>query len=116
MELLMAIVIGVLYGTGLYMMLRRSLVKLILGLGLLGHASNLLLFNSGNIERGAPPVIESGAKLLEGVFGDPIPQALILTAIVIGFGTQAFAIVLIRRVYEAVDSDDIDRLKITDEG
>lgn len=115
MELLLAIVIGVLYGTGLYMMLRRSLVKLILGLGLLGHASNLLLFSSGDIARGAPPVIESSAKMLEGFYGDPIPQALILTAIVIGFGTQAFAIVLIRRVYEAVNTDDIDKLKLTDE-
>lgn len=116
MEILLAVVIGVLYGTGLYMMLRRSLVKLILGLGLLGHASNLLLFASGGVERGAPPLIPLGETILEGVFADPLPQALILTAIVIGFGTQAFAIVLIRRVYEAVDTDDIDKLKLTDEG
>lgn len=115
MEIILAITIGVLYGTGIYMMMRRSLVKLILGLALLGHASNLLLFSQGNIARGLPPVIAEGEKYLKGVFADPIPQALILTAIVIGFGTQAFAIVLARRVYQAVDSDDIDRLKVTDE-
>lgn len=115
MELLLAMVIGVLYGTGIYMMMRRSLVKLILGLALLGHASNLLLFSQGNIARGLPPVIEEGAETLIGAFADPIPQALILTAIVIGFGTQAFAIVLARRVYQAVETDDVDRLKVTDE-
>lgn len=117
MEILFALIIGVLYGAGIYMMLRRSLVKLILGLGLLAHASNLLLFSSGNLVRGGPPIIEEGQKVLEAAapFADPIPQALILTAIVIGFGTQAFAIVLIRRVYQAVHTDDVDMLKMTDE-
>lgn len=115
MEILLAIVIGVLYGTGIYMMMRRSLVKLILGLALLGHASNLLLFSQGNIARGLPPLIEEGADTITGFFADPLPQALILTAIVIGFGTQAFAIVLARRVYQAVESDDVDKLKVTDE-
>jgi multicomponent Na+:H+ antiporter subunit C len=115
MEIVLAIIIGVLYGIGIYMMMRRSLVKLILGLALLGHASNLLLFSQGNIARGLPPVIEEGSKYIDGFFADPIPQALILTAIVIGFGTQAFAIVLARRVYQAVNSDDVDGLKMTDE-
>lgn len=114
MEVILAIVIGVLYGTGIFMMLRRSLVKLILGLGLLGHASNLLLFTIGDLQRGLPPLIGESEKALTGMFADPLPQALILTAIVIGFGTQAFAIVLIRRVYQAVGTDDVDKLKVTD--
>lgn len=114
MELLLAVVIGVLYGTGIFMMLRRSLVKLILGLGLLGHASNLLLFSMGDLVRGAAPIIPEGEKVLTGPFADPLPQALILTAIVIGFGMQAFAIVLIRRVYQAVNTDDVDKLNLTD--
>jgi multicomponent Na+:H+ antiporter subunit C len=114
MELLLAIVIGVLYAGGVYMMMRRSLVKLILGLGLLGHASNLLLFSMGDLVAGVPPLIAEGAKSLAAPFADPLPQALILTAIVIGFGTQAFAIVLIKRVYQAVDTDDIDKIKAAD--
>ena len=96
------------------MMMRRSLVKLILGLALLGHASNLLLFSMGDLVAGVPPLIAEGAKTISAPFADPLPQALILTAIVIGFGTQAFAIVLIKRVYQAVNTDDIDKIKKTD--
>lgn len=110
METLLAIVIGGLYAAGLYMMLRRSIVKVVLGLVLIGHAANLLIFTSGRLVRGRPPLIEEGTKVLEAPYADPLPQALILTAIVIGFGVQAFAIVLIRRAYQAVQSDDMDTM------
>lgn len=114
MELLFAVVIGVLYAAGVFMLLRRSLVKLILGLALLGYASNLLLFSISPLVEGAPPVIPESAKTLVPPFADPLPQALILTAIVIGFGTQAFAIVLFKRAYQTVGSDDVDELSLTE--
>lgn len=114
MELLFAIVIGLLYAAGVFMMLRRSLVKLILGLALLGYASNLLLFSISPLVEGRPPLIAEGAETLVAPFADPLPQALILTAIVIGFGTQAFAIVLFKRAYQEVGTDDIDELNITE--
>lgn len=110
METLLAVVIGILFGCGVYMMLRRSMVKLILGLTLLGHAANLLIFTVGRITRNQPPIIEEGAKVLEEPYADPLPQALILTAIVIGFGVQAFAIVLLKRVFADVQIDDFDEL------
>ncbi len=114
MEIILAIVIGVLYAGGLYMMKRRSIVKLVIGLALLGHAANLLIFTMGRLVRGRPPIIPTGAGQLQAPFADPLPQALILTAIVIGFGIQAFAIVLIKRAYQTVGTDDLDDMKATD--
>jgi multicomponent Na+:H+ antiporter subunit C len=115
MNLLLAVIIGILYGAGTYMILRRSLVKVILGLIFLGHAANLLIFTIGRLTKGAPPFIPQGAETLAEPYADPLPQALILTAIVIGFGVQAFAIVLFKRTYQTVGTDDLDKMKSTDE-
>lgn len=114
MEVLLAFVVGGLYTAGLYMIMRRSIVKLILGLGLLGHAANLLIFTVGRVTRGNPPIIGPEATELIQDFADPLPQALILTAIVIGFGVQAFAIVLVKRTYQTVGTDDFDEMRSTD--
>lgn len=114
MNYLMAIVIGGLFAAGLYMMMRRSIVKLIFGLFLLGHAVNLLIFTIGGLDSTRPPILIPGEMVLSGNYADPLPQALILTAIVIGFGVQAFAIVLIKRTYQASGTDDLDQLDTTD--
>ena len=115
MEILLAITVGALYAAGFYLILRRSLVKVIIGLALLSHAANLFLFTVGGLTRGKTPLIsESGG--LPTDYADPLPQALILTAIVIGFGLQAFALVLFKRVYQTVGSDDLDELKATELG
>jgi multicomponent Na+:H+ antiporter subunit C len=106
--------VGGLYAAGLYLMMRRSVVKLLLGLVLIGHAANLLIFTSGRLQQGASPLIDEGEKVLEQPYADPLPQALILTAIVIGFGVQAFAIVLLKRAYQEVGSDDLDKMNTTD--
>jgi multicomponent Na+:H+ antiporter subunit C len=115
MNLLLAIVTGVLYATGIYMMLRRSMVKLIIGLTLLGNGANLLIFLMGRLAKGRPPLIPDYADTISGLYADPIPQALILTAIVISFGLQSFAIILIKRVYAVVDTDDLDEINTTDD-
>lgn len=114
MEMFLAFIIGALYAGGIYMMLRRSIVKLIIGLSLLSHAANLLIFTLGRLTRGQPALIPFGATRPEGVFADPVPQALILTAIVISFGVTAFAVVLIKRAYQTVGTDDLDDMKSTD--
>jgi multicomponent Na+:H+ antiporter subunit C len=113
-ETLMALVIGWLYAIGLYMMLRRSMIKIIIGMVLLSHASNLLVFTSGGLTRAEPPIIAAQATYPEEPFADPLPQALVLTAIVIGFGVLAFALVLIRRAYDTAGTDDVDALKASD--
>ena len=114
MEVVLAFVIGGLYAAGLYLMMRRTIVKLILGLSLLGHAANLLIFTMGRLTRGRPPLIPPDQLELAGPFADPIPEALILTAIVIGFGVQAFAVVLIRRCHEKLRTDDLDKMRESD--
>lgn len=114
METLLAIVVGLLYATALYMMLRRSIVKLVIGLILLSNAANLLIFTASGLGSGQPPLIPLGYDMPVGEVSDPLAQALILTAIVIGFGVLAFAVVLIHRAYEVVGADDMDKMKDTD--
>jgi len=115
MEVILAFVIGGLYAAGIYMMLRRSLVKLLIGLGLLSHAANLLIFTAAGLTRARPPVIAAGEAALPPPFADPLPQALILTAIVISLGVTAFALALAYRAYKAVGTDDLDQMKSTDQ-
>jgi multicomponent Na+:H+ antiporter subunit C len=114
MNIVLACVIGGLYAAGLYMMLRRSIVKLIIGLALLSHAANLLIFTAGGLRRARPPLIPAGALQPAAAYADPLPQALILTAIVIGFGVLAFAVVLFHRTYQLTGTDDLDDLRTTD--
>ncbi|SDR93375.1 multisubunit sodium/proton antiporter, MrpC subunit [Gillisia sp. Hel1_33_143] len=115
MEVLLAIMIGVLYAAGIYMILRRSLVKLILGIIILGNGANLLIFLLGRIVKGHPPIIPGTDKIFHDVYADPVPQALILTAIVISFGLQSFAIILIKRAYKVVKTDDLDEMNAIDQ-
>ena len=111
MELILAIVAGSLYACGLYLMLRRRLVQLIIGLSLLANGSNILIFAAAGVTRGQPPIIEDGAVAVAS-FADPVPQSLILTSIVIGFGVLAFALVLAHRVHASAGSDDIDAIRL----
>ncbi len=114
MALLLAIVVGCLYAAGIYMMLRRSLFKLVLGLVLLSHGANLLIFTVGGLKRGRPPVVPPGAVAPAASSADPLPQSLILTAIVIGFAVLAFSLALFHRAYKTFGSDDPDDLKVSD--
>ena len=114
MEVLLAFLIGGLYAAGLYLMLGRSIGKLIVGLVLLGQAANLLIFTAGGLTRAHPPIIPEGAMQAQPPFADPIPQALILTAIVIGFAVLAFALVLVDRTFQTLGTYDIDDMTSTD--
>lgn len=112
MEIVLAVVIGGLYAAGLYMLMRRSIVKLIIGLVLLGHAANLLIFTAGGLIRARSPLVAEGAILPDLPVADPLPQALILTAIVIGFGVVAFTVVLIHGVYQSAGTDDLESMNV----
>ncbi len=113
MQAFLAITIGCLYAGAFYLMLRRSIVKLLLGLGLLGHAANLLIFATSGLVRFAPIMTEPGAATPPRV-ADPVPQALILTAIVISFGVLAFSVVLIKLTAAAARTDDVDSLRTSE--
>ncbi len=109
MEWLLAIVAGALYASGLYLMLRRRLAQLIIGLGLLSNGSNILILSAAGVMRAKPPLMSAG--MTADQFADPVPQSLILTAIVIGFGVLAFSLVLAHRVHQSAGSDDIDTIR-----
>src|SRR4051794_30095334 len=108
MELLLAIIAGVLYSTGIYLMLRRRLAQLIIGLGLLSNGTNILILAAAGVTRAQPPLMSAGMTADQSA--DPVPQSLILTAIVIGFGVLAFSLVLAHRVHQSAGSDDIDAI------
>lgn len=110
MEVLLAVASGVLYMSGVYLMLRRRLAQLIIGLGLLSNGTNLLIFAAGGLTRAQPPVVPPGADQLVPPYADPVPQALVLTAIVIGFGLLAFSLVLAHRVHATAGTDDVDHV------
>ena len=106
LELLIASGIGVLMGGGIYLTLRGRTFPVVLGLMLMSYAVNLFLFGMGRLRVGAPPIIEAGKAVTE--YTDPVPQALVLTAIVIGFGMTAFAITLAVKGYTLLGTDHID--------
>jgi multicomponent Na+:H+ antiporter subunit C len=114
METVLAFVIGTLYSMGLYLILRRSFVKLVFGIVILGQATNLLIFTAAGLTRAKAPIIAEQASTLGPAAADPLPQALILTAIVISFGILAFALVLLRRAYRVIGNDDLDDMRGTD--
>lgn len=109
MELPMSILIGILAAVGLFMLLQRSVIKAVIGLLLLSHAANLLILTVGHLERKAVPIIESEVR--QQTFADPLVQALILTAIVIGFGVAAFLLMLVQQTHREIGSDDLDNMK-----
>jgi multicomponent Na+:H+ antiporter subunit C len=115
MTLVLSIVVGVLYAGATYLMLRRSVVKLILGLVLLSHGTNMLLFLMGDgVVRGSPPFVDADTGVAAADTADPLVQALILTAIVISFGFTAFIMALAYRANQVVQSDDLDDMTSTD--
>ena len=114
MTTILAIVAGLLFAAAVYLMLRRSIMKLALGLSLLANAANLVIFVSAGLTRGEPPLVAEGATAPAVGAADPLPQAMVLTAIVIGFSVLAFTLTLMHRVYQELDSDDLDELTEAD--
>jgi multicomponent Na+:H+ antiporter subunit C len=113
--LVFALLIGSLYAVGVYLLLRRSYVKLLLGFVALSGATNLLIFVCSGLVRGRTAIVRPDEIVPEPPYADPLAQALILTAIVISFGVLAYAMVLARRTYEALHEDDLDALRETEE-
>lgn len=114
MEIVIIFLIGGMFSAGFYLLLQRRLAQLIVGLGLLTNATNLLVFTVAGLSRGGAPLIDSDSKVLADTASDPTPQALVLTAIVIGFGVLAFFITLAYRAYREVGSDDLHEMVSTD--
>ncbi len=108
MEPVLAIVVGAIFAAGVYLVLRPNMIWLIFGLLLLSSAVNLLIFTAGRLSRGVPPLIPADPEISAPTFANPLSQAMILTAIVIGFGLFVFTLVLVYRAYQAMGSTDPD--------
>lgn len=104
MEVLVSILVGVLTACGVYLALRGRTFSVILGLTLMSYAVNLFLFIVGRLTVGAPPVIDAAVSQ----YADPLPQALVLTAIVISFGMTAFVVMLALRARAELGNDQVD--------
>jgi multicomponent Na+:H+ antiporter subunit C len=100
MEIPLAVTVGAVFGCGLYLVMQRNLLRFVFGLLLLSGSVNMLIFTAGRLRRGAPPIIPDGSSVPIGEVSNALPQALILTAIVIGFGLVVFAMILLLRTYE----------------
>ena len=107
MSLLLILVISVSVSAGVLLLLSRDVFRIIVGLAILGSAANLVVFLSGRPGTLLPPVIEAGATALAENAANPLPQALALTAIVIGFALLAFALVLAARVSQEQSNADV---------
>lgn len=114
MEFLFAITIGVLVASAVYLMLSNHLLRFIFGLVLISNAANLTIFVSGRLTDGAPPLIPEGADAPLIDVANALPQALVLTAIVIGFGLFAFAIVLVFRAWTTLNSLTPDDMRLAE--
>lgn len=103
MEILFAAAIAIMTACGVYLMLRARTFPVVVGLTLLSYAINLFLFSSGGLVTGQPGIIRDGAD-----YTDPLPQALVLTAIVIGFGMVSFLVILALRALSDTATDHVD--------
>ncbi len=106
MEALFAILVGLFFSAAIYLILSRFSIRIMLGIAILGNAVNLLIFTAGRLTRVVPPIIPAGADMLPSGAANPLPQALILTAIVISFSFLAFLLVLTYRAYQELGTDD----------
>jgi multicomponent Na+:H+ antiporter subunit C len=114
MEIAFAALVGLFLAVAVFLLLSRSLIRMLLGLGVLGNAVNLLIFTAGRLTREVPPIVPAGAEVPIMPFANPLPQALILTAIVIGFAMFTFLLVLAYRAYQSLGTDDTQEMRLTE--
>jgi multicomponent Na+:H+ antiporter subunit C len=103
----MSLAIGVLFTVGVYLLLSRSLLRIVLGTSFVTHGVHLLLLTMSKLKTGAPPLLGEKAE----AYVDPLPQALILTSIVISFGVTSFLLVLAYKAYRKLGTDDMEKLR-----
>ncbi|AAK86715.1 MULTISPECIES: Na+/H+ antiporter subunit C [Rhizobium/Agrobacterium group] len=111
MEAVFSILVGIFFSVAIYLMLSRHSIRMLLGIAILGNAVNLLLFTAGRLTRDVPPIIPAGMDTLPAGAANPLPQALILTAIVISFSFFCFLLVLTWRAFQELQTDDTDEMR-----
>ena len=114
MEQVLAILVGCFIAVGIYLLLSRSVIRMLIGMTILGNGVNLLIFTAGRVTREVAPIVPAGLDAPAGPIANPLPQALILTAIVIGFSMFSFLLVLAYRAYQSLDADDTDTMRVAE--
>jgi len=107
-EVIVALAIGVLAASGVWLILRPRTFQVAIGLSLLAYAVNLFIFAMGRLRMGAAPIVEAGKAADPAAFADPLPQALVLTAIVISFATTALLFVVLLAARGLSGTDHVD--------
>ncbi len=114
MELALSLTVGLFVAVGIYLLLSRALIRMLMGVLVLGNGINLLIFTAGRLSRGGVPIVPAGLEQATGPIVNPLPQALILTAIVIGFAVFSFLLVLVYRAYQVLDCDDTNEMRLAE--
>jgi len=114
MEAGFSVLIGIFFAVAVYLMMSTQLVRLMLGITILGNGVNLLIFTSGRLMREVPPLIPSNLDVPAEATANPLPQALVLTAIVISFSFLAFLLVLSFRNYQELGTDDVNQMRVAE--
>ena len=114
MQTLCAVLVGVMVAASVYLILDRNLIRFIFGLILVGNAINLLIFTVGRLDSQRPPLIPVHATAAQETLANALPQALILTAIVIGFALLAFIFVLFYRAYQELGTVDTEQMRVAE--
>ena len=114
MDQALAILVGLFIALGVYLLLSRSIIRMLLGVTIFGNGVNLLIFTAGRLTREVAPIVPGGLDYPAGPIANPLPQALILTAIVIGFAMFSFLLVLAYRAYQALDADNTDTMRLAE--
>ena len=108
MEIILSLAVGVMTSCGVWLLLRPRTYQVIIGLSMLSYAVNLFIFSTGGLRTGAPPILEGGRAGTLAMHADPVPQALVLTAIVIGFATTALFLVVLLASRGLTGTDHVD--------
>ena len=114
MNAVFTILAGAFLAAAIYLLLSRSLVRMLLGIAILGNGINLVILVAGRLTSVAPPILPVGPYAPTQAIANPLPQALILTAIVIGFALFTFLIVLAYRAFETLGTDDTDAMRLAE--
>ncbi|HEY8595599.1 MAG TPA: Na+/H+ antiporter subunit C [Devosiaceae bacterium] len=114
MDYALAGLIGIFFTAAIFLILSRAVIRMLLGITILGNGVNLLIFTVGRLTREVPPIVPDGQIQITEPFANPLPQALILTAIVIGFAMFSFLLVLGYRAYQELNADDTDTMRLAE--
>ncbi len=114
MDQALAVLVGLFIALGVYLLLSRSIIRMLLGVTIFGNGVNLLIFTAGRLTREVAPIVPGGLDHPAGPIANPLPQALILTAIVIGFSIFSFLLVLAYRAYQGLDADNTDTMRLAE--